>query len=232
MMNNFYASNISGSIATLSESDSNHLRVLRIKEGEEVIIVDGVGNQYLGELAKLHKKASQVNIKETIKRVEQPPLLDIAIAPTKSNDRYEWFLEKATEIGVRNIYPFVSFHSERKVIKRERMQKVVLSAMKQSLRLWLPRLQPIVSFKGLIDQCEASTFEAKFIAHLKTDQHHFKDCANPDRSTLILIGPEGGFSDEEISMAESKNFESVTFGGYRLRTETAGVVAATIFNNL
>lgn len=229
-MNQFYSDNIDDSIAILSESESQHLRVLRIKEGDDLVVVDGVGNQYRGELSKLHKKASEVVIQETIHQVDQPPLLDIAIAPTKSNDRYEWFLEKATEIGVRNIYPFISYHSERKVIKAERMEKVVLSAMKQSLRLWLPKLQPIVSFKGLIDQFRSSD-DAKYMAHLKTDQHHLKDQVKPNHPTLILIGPEGGFSDEEISLAESANFESVTLGSARLRTETAGVVAAAIFNN-
>ena len=229
-MNQFYSSNITDSIAVLSESESQHLRVLRIKEGEQLVIVDGVGNQYLGELSKFHKKASEVLIQETIKQIDHPPSLDIAIAPTKSNDRYEWFLEKATEIGVRNIYPFISYHSERKVIKGERMEKVILSAMKQSLRLWLPQLKPMVSFKGLIDQCKTSD-DAKYMAHLKTDQRHFKDQVKPNQPALILIGPEGGFSDVEIAMAESANFESVTLGASRLRTETAGVVAATIFNN-
>ena len=229
-MNQFYASIIDDSKAILSESECQHLRVLRIKEGDELIIVDGIGNQYQGQLTKLHKKASEVNLVETIKRVDQPPMFDIAIAPTKSNDRYEWFLEKATEIGVRNIYPFVSYHSERKVIKPERMEKVILSAMKQSLRLWLPKLQPIMPYKALIEKLELSDTN-KFIAHLKSDQYHFKDQIHMDHSALILIGPEGGFSEEEISLAESAHFQSVTLGASRLRTETAGIVAATIYSN-
>lgn len=227
-MNQFYSNNITDDIATLSESESQHLRVLRLKVGDEVRVVDGQGQQYHGVLSKLHKKASEVTISDVIRRDADRPMIDIAIAPTKSNDRYEWFLEKATEIGVRSVHPFTSYHSERKVIKADRMEKIILSAMKQSLRLWLPQLHPLQSLNQVI---ETATHEVKYIAHLKTDQHHLKDVADSTKSTLILIGPEGGFSDEEIALAESAGFQSITLGSSRLRTETAGVVASSIFAN-
>jgi len=203
-MNQFYSNQISDSLVVLSESESQHLRVLRIKEGDKVRVVDGQGKQYQGVLSKLHKKASVVTISDVVLHSADRPMIDIAIAPTKSNDRFEWFLEKATEIGVRNIYPFTSYHSERKVIKGERMQKVILSAMKQSLRLWLPRLHGLQTLGKVIQQADN---QYKYIAHLKTDQHHFKDVVDSSKS------------------------KSVTFGSVRLRTETAGVVACSIFAN-
>lgn len=227
-MNQFFAAEIVDNVARLSEDEYQHLRVLRMQEGDTLILVDGRGKQYEATLTKLHKKSSEAQIERVVKERSDRPLFDIAIAPTKSNDRIEWFIEKATEVGIGHIYPFISFHSERKVIKPERWQKIARSAMKQSLRFWQPEIHPLQSVETLFQS--ALPHSDLFIAHLKTNQHHLKDVIRTSQRTLVVIGPEGGFSDKEIELAEQHGFQSVTLGPVRYRTETAGVVATTVFN--
>jgi 16S rRNA (uracil1498-N3)-methyltransferase len=154
--------------------------------------------------------------------------LHIAIAPTKNIDRFEWFLEKATEIGIDEITPLLTSHSERKTINAERLEKILVSAMKQSLKAYLPQLHELTTFKELIINNKT---ENKFIAYCDEIQKiHLKDLATKGNNTLILIGPEGDFSPEEIKLAIENGFKVVSLGESRLRTETAGIVACHIVN--
>jgi len=147
----------------------------------------------------------------------------LAVAPTKMNDRYEWFLEKATEIGIDSITPIICDHSERKVIKTERFDKILQSAMKQSLSYYLPTLHPLISFKEFIKQ---DFSDQLFIAHCEdTERKSLKQALQPKQDVIILIGPEGDFSTKEIELAIAKSFSPVTLGNTRLRTETAAIVA-------
>jgi 16S rRNA (uracil1498-N3)-methyltransferase len=156
--------------------------------------------------------------------------LHLAVAPTKNTDRFEWFLEKATEIGVDEITPILCEHSERKVIKDDRLEKVVISAMKQSLKAYLPKLNPLTPLKDLLN----AEFEGKkFIAHCyDLDKRELKNELTESSSHLVLIGPEGDFSEEEIQLAITQQFIPVSLGESRLRTETAGVVACHTVNLL
>lgn len=150
----------------------------------------------------------------------------MAVAPTKLNDRFEWFLEKATEIGVHEITPIICERSERKVIKRERMQKVIQSAMKQSLQTYLPKLNQAISFKEYMDRSREGLL---FIAHCEDEEKmELKRRAAPDKDVTILIGPEGDFSHSEIQLAYEKGFLPISMGKNRLRTETAAIVACTM----
>lgn len=229
-MNQFYTVDIDGHVGLLSEMERQHLKVLRKQEGDELRIVDGKGKAYLGRIEQIRKRDALVNIVKVIRETSARPLIDIGIAPTKSNDRFEWFLEKSTEIGVGNIYPFHSFHSERKVINKARLDKIILSAMKQSLRLWMPVLHKIQTFDKLIHSESFEQYD-KFIPNTRSKHEHLKDKIRSNHKTLVLIGPEGGFSTKELDMAIAANFNSVTLGKARLRTETAGIVACSIFSN-
>lgn len=149
--------------------------------------------------------------------------LHLVVAPTKMNDRYEWFLEKATEIGVQEITPIICDRSERKVINMERFEKILLSAIKQSNALYLPKLNPAISFKEFVKNKNTGL---QLIAHCEeTDKKTLKSVLQPDTDITVLIGPEGDFSDKEITLALAQNYIPVTLGNTRLRTETAAVVA-------
>ena len=154
-----------------------------------------------------------------------------AVAPTKMNERYEWFLEKATEIGIQEITPIICEHSERKVIKTDRFQKIIESAMKQSLHYYLPKLNEPISLKELLKK---EIDGQKFIAHCEeTDKESLKNELKPNEDVTILIGPEGDFSVKEIQLAIENNFIPVSLGNTRLRTETASIVAchSVVFKN-
>jgi len=164
----------------------------------------------------------------TIKSANEKPKpwnyhLHVAIAPTKNIDRFEWFLEKATEIGIDEITPLLCERSERKILKAERLEKIIESAMKQSLKFHLPKLNPLIKFSDFINQDFDSDL---YIAHCEeTDKKTLKSMLVPNKNTTILIGPEGDFSTVEIEKAMQQNFVSITLGETRLRTETAGLVA-------
>ncbi|PCJ25813.1 MAG: 16S rRNA (uracil(1498)-N(3))-methyltransferase [Flavobacteriales bacterium] len=214
---------------TLSESESKHaVRVLRLKNSDTITLIDGKGTFYNTIIVNDNPKKCEVSITNTNKESTLKPTLHIAIAPTKNNDRTEWFVEKCTEIGINQITPMLCKHSERKKIKLERYVKTAVSAMKQSLKATLPILCELTKFSDVVNQ---SFQEKKYIAHCYNEkQKHFKDILQKRENSLILIGPEGDFSQEEIALAIEKGFEPITFGASRLRTETAGVVACTIFN--
>ncbi|MDD2307540.1 MAG: 16S rRNA (uracil(1498)-N(3))-methyltransferase [Prolixibacteraceae bacterium] len=231
-MHIFYTPELSGNTYTLDETESKHcIRVLRLEKGDEITLVDGRGGWFTAEIADPNPKRCAVNvIKSELNFGQRNFQVQVAIAPTKNIERIEWFLEKATEIGIDRVTPLLCRYSERKEIKSERLEKVMVSAMKQSLKAYLPQLDELTKFNDFISQPFTGQ---KFIAHCE-EQHRelLKNAIKLDGNYLILIGPEGDFSSEEIRMAIDAGFVPVSLGDSRLRTETAGVVACHTFNLL
>jgi 16S rRNA (uracil1498-N3)-methyltransferase len=220
----FYAPDMAAN-PQLPETEAQHcLKVLRMKTGDTVHLTDGKGNFYKAEIADAHPKHCDLRILETL---PQPPLwkgkIEIALAPTKNMERIEWFAEKATEIGIDKISFLQCRYSERKDIKTERINKILISAMKQSVKARLPELEEITDFKKFIKQ----EFDGqKFIAHCYPgDKKLLSQAYHRTGNVLILIGPEGDFSEEEVALAEAQGFVSITLGESRLRTETAALAA-------
>jgi len=209
---------------TFSKEESKHIvKVLRKKEQDILFVTNGKGQIFKCEVSLANDKKCLVSILETTTQNPTKYNLHLAVAPTKMNDRYEWFLEKATEIGIAEITPIICDHSERKVIKTDRFEKIIQSATKQSLSAYKPVLNEAISFKNFIASKISST---KFIAHCEeTDKKSLKKELKPNKDYLILIGPEGDFSQKEIDLALQNNFIPVTLGETRLRTETAAIVA-------
>ncbi len=226
----FYAPDITLPRYTLCEEESKHcVRVLRLSAGDELHLTDGRGNLYRCRVADPDPKRCCVEVVETSAEYEKMPYgITLAVAPTKNIERFEWFLEKATEVGVTRIVPVECDHSERRIIKYDRELRVVTAAVKQSLKAYHPVLDPMTPLRDLT----AAPFEGrKFIAHCDDNAEKRKYLASEIRKNeniLILIGPEGDFSPEEINFALENGFEPVTLGRQRLRTETAAVVAATM----
>jgi len=231
-MHIFYTPDISGKTYTLDETESKHcIRVLRLSKGDEITLVDGRGGFFTAEIADPNPKRCAVNVvKSELNFGLRKFQVQVAIAPTKNIERLEWFLEKVTEIGIDRVTPLLCRHSERKEIKNDRLEKVMVSAMKQSLKAYLPKLVELTKFNEFIKQ----PFEGqKFIAHCE-EQHRelLKNVMELSKNYLILIGPEGDFSPEEIELAIAFGFLPVSLGDSRLRTETAGVVACHTLNLL
>jgi len=219
----FFDSNISqeNEFFTVSEEESKHIcKVLRMQVGDKIALLNGKGFYFETEIIEAHPKKCRLKILNTKHEDKKPYELHIAIAPTKLNDRMEWFLEKATEIGVTEITFLLTQKSERKDVKMERFEKILISAMKQSKRLFLPTLNPMIKLEkfiethpnGLIAHCEDGK-KSTIPMHLKTS------------SCPILIGPEGDFTSSEIEFALKNGFTPVMLGETRLRTETAGIYA-------
>ena len=204
--------------------ESKHIvKVLRKSVGDDLHITNGKGWLFIAEITLADIKNCIATITSKTFKPERKYNVHIAVAPTKMNDRYEWFLEKATEIGIDTITPIICDHSERKVIKIDRFEKILQSAMKQSLHYYMPKLNNAISFKEFIKQ---EFTGQKFIAHCEeTDKKSFKKELQPNEDVLILIGPEGDFSVKEIAQALQNGFIPVTLGETRLRTETAAIVA-------
>ncbi len=215
----------------LSQEESYHAaQVLRMRIGDIIHLTDGLGHLFKGELINVDSKKSLVRLTEEIPQKSATSNLHIAIAPTKNIDRFEWFLEKATEMGVTEITPLLCRYSERKEIKPERLNKVIVSAAKQSHHFKFPLLNPLVKFEDFI---KSTSNENKFIAHCESsDKSDFGKSIVHEKSALLLIGPEGDFSEHEIQLAISNNYSPVSLGESRLRTETAGVYACAVFNAL
>ncbi len=229
-MHIFYTPDLSGQFYTLNEDESKHcVRVLRLTEGDRIVLVDGKGGFHDAQISEAHPKRCAVSLTHSINEYGKKPFhLHVAIAPTKNIDRFEWFLEKATEIGIHEITPLRCFNSERKEIKADRLKKIMVSAMKQSLKAYLPLLHPMTAFHEFVQQKNDND---KFIAHCEEQEKtHLKNLVLPQRNVVVLIGPEGDFSSEEIKMALQNDYRPVSLGESRLRTETAGVVATHIVN--
>lgn len=206
------------------KEESKHIvKVLRKKEGDILFVTNGLGFIFKTEIALASDSKCKVKIVSFEKQKSPNFKLHLAVAPTKMNERYEWFLEKATEIGIAEITPVFCEHSERKVIKRDRFDKIILSAMKQSNQAYLPKLNEAISYKEFVKQ---NFIGQKFIAHCEeTDRKSLKNALQLNTDVTILIGPEGDFSVKEIQMALENQYIPVTLGGTRLRTETAAIVA-------
>ena len=205
--------------------ESKHIiKVLRRKTGDQLQITNGKGDFFEAVITDEHLKKCTVSIVKVTRTIPRKYWLHMAVAPTKTNDRFEWFLEKATEIGVNEITPIICERSERKTVKTERLKKVVQAAMKQSFQSYLPKVNEPISLKEFLELPKEGLL---FVAHCEEDQEKYelKRRVAPDKPVTILIGPEGDFSSKEIKQASTKGFLSISMGRNRLRTETAGIVA-------
>lgn len=229
----FFSQNISDNLITLDEEESKHCtKVLRKKVGDSIEVVDGNGNYYKAIIAEDNFKSVTASIQATIKnwKVNNYKVL-IAMALSKNPDRFEWFCEKVTEIGVDEIFPVVTERTEKRQFKPERIQKIMLSAMKQSGKALLPKLHDVVTFSELMQQAENYNNYQKFIGWCETgEEKHLKHLYEKGCNAFVLIGPEGDFTHEEVQNAVAKHFQPVSLGNSRLRMETAGVVACHIVN--
>ena len=230
----FYNPNINGTDSTFvfDKEESKHIiKVLRKKESDILHVTNGLGFLFTTEITIASDTKCTVKINSFEKQKTPKFNLHLAVAPTKMNERYEWFLEKATEIGIQEITPIICEHSERKVIKTDRFQKILESAMKQSLHYYLPKLNEPISFKDFVKQKHSGQL---FIAHCEeTDKKSLKNELKSNEDITILIGPEGDFSVKEIQLAIDNKFIPVSLGATRLRTETAALVAchSVVFYN-
>ncbi|MEO5649370.1 MAG: RsmE family RNA methyltransferase [Ginsengibacter sp.] len=213
---------------TLSENSSRHIaQVLRMKEGELVQLTNGNGYTLTAEIIVSHKKNTEVKISEKTFIPRRKPKVTVAISFIKNAGRFEWFLEKATEMGISEIIPLLCKRTEKAHFREERMQTILVSAMLQSRQAWLPELTAPVTIMELIKN---KSYEQKFIAHcLEEEKTELKNLtADASSSKIILIGPEGDFTKEEIEAALQQDYQPVSLGDTRLRTETAGLVAAVL----
>lgn len=210
---------------TFDKDESRHIvKVLRKKEGDTIFITNGAGLLFTSVVELANDKKCVVKIVNI--EVHKKPwnyYLHIAIAPTKLNDRFEWFLEKATEIGIDEITPLICDHSERKIVKYDRMEKIIHSAAKQSLKYHFPKLNETTTFNNFITDNNKGTL---LIAHCEDSlKQNLKTIVKPQNQITILIGPEGDFSSKEILQSLQHNYIPVSLGASRLRTETAGIIA-------
>ena len=222
----YYTPDISGTIYTLNKEESRHCtKVMRMNCGDIIHLSDGRGNLYKARIIDTNSQACSVEVESVEENYESRNYrLEIALAPTKNSDRTEWFLEKATEIGLDRFIPLECEHSERKNINIDRCNRVVISALKQSIKAYIPQIDSITKFSELVKQ----PFDGdKFIAHCQEseDKILLRDACTRERNTLILIGPEGDFSAAEIALAHQYGFRDISLGTARLRTETAGLAA-------
>jgi 16S rRNA (uracil1498-N3)-methyltransferase len=228
-MHLFYTPDIATTLELPQDEAAHAIRVLRLAEGSEVMLTDGKGSFYRAEIDMISGKRCYVRIVETI---TPDPLwrghLHLAMAPTKNMDRIEWFAEKATEIGFDELTFLDCRFSERRVVKTERVEKILVSAMKQSLKPTLPMLNGMTPFDKFVSQ----PFEGqKFIAHCyEGAKEALLQALQPGENALVLIGPEGDFSPEEVQKAMTYGFRPITLGRSRLRTETAALVAVHMMN--
>ena len=221
----FYAEQIEMPNFTFDESESKHIaKVLRLKVGGKLMLTDGKGFFYESEISEVSKKTCSVKILRKEQQVKHNYYLHVAISPTKNNDRFEWFLEKATEIGIDEITPLLTKNSERTKIKIERFQKVIESAMKQSHKAYHPILNNLTTFGDFVNQ--DLNYDKKMMAHCyDANKFSLKKSVEEKQRILIMIGPEGDFTLEEVELATKKGISPLSLGTYRLRTETAGIAS-------
>jgi 16S rRNA (uracil1498-N3)-methyltransferase len=223
----YYSNQQRGNQLMLDEDESHHcLKVIRHKQGDEIMVTDGIGKLFRTKITGEQKRQVTLEILE-ITREELSPAVktQLIISPLKNNDRLEWFLEKSTEIGITEIVPVVCTRTEKDKIKLERLRRILVSAMKQSLQLWLPVMTEPIKFSSLIVRKDLFQ-EQRFICHCHSKLPHLKTNYQPGKNVSVLIGPEGDFTVEEINLAEENGFMAAGLGTSRLRTETAGIVAA------
>ncbi|TYP74195.1 16S rRNA (uracil(1498)-N(3))-methyltransferase [Aquimarina intermedia] len=222
----FYSTDLTEQASTysFSKEESKHIhKVLRKSEGDRLHVTNGKGLLCKGIITFANAQRCDILIEETHLTPPKPYRLHMVVAPVKMNDRFEWFLEKATEIGVDEITPILCDHSERKVIKPERYEKILQSAMKQSQQTFLPKLNGLIPFSEFLTQEQKGIL---CIAHCEDGQkQNLKTLVVPKQEITILIGPEGDFSPDEIQKALNYKFQPITLGATRLRTETAAIAA-------
>lgn len=226
----FYTPGINSNEYTLDEQESKHcIKVLRMQTGDKLNLIDGKGNLYFAEITQANFRACQLRVYEVNSEFEKRNYrLHIAIAPTKNIERFEWFLEKATEIGIDEITPIISEKSERKQINAERLERIIISAMKQSIKAYKPKLNEEISFKNFLAQDSGTN---RYIAHcIDSEKQALQNLYQKNTDAIILIGPEGDFSPQEVKTAIEKGYAPISLGNSRLRTETAGVVACHTVN--
>jgi len=229
----FFLPAISGKKFSLPENEAKHcVKVLRLNAYDTIWITSGDGTLFEAEITKIEAREVVVEIRKELNEFEKRGYyIHIAIAPTKNIDRFEWFIEKATEIGIDEITPLISDHSERRNIRNDRIEKVIIASMKQSLKAYKPQLNPLVKFGQFLENLNFKG--EKYIATcLDTTKENINQLYKSGKDALILIGPEGDFSVEEIKMADRKGFRRISLGRSRLRTETAGVTACYAINLL
>ena len=229
----FYVPNFQIDEPYLGQDESNHaVKVLRLKVGAKISLTDGLGKLYEAEIAEAHYKKTKLYINNiTTPEPARPVYVHLVVAPTKSPERMEWLVEKAIEIGVEEISFIICEHSEKKQLNIDRIQRVAVSAMKQSLRLYMPKINPALSFGEFMRIPFAQTH--KFIAYLpEKPPPLLASRIKPHSSYCLLIGPEGDFATKEINWAMANEFQPVSLGKSRLRTETAGIVGVHTFNLL
>ena len=229
-MHLFYESDFLTNGNILSPDESKHcVRVLRHKQGDTISVMNGKGAVCTAAITEADPRKCVLRISETKITQPRPFSIHLAVAPTKNIDRFEWFLEKATEIGIDEITPILCEHSERKVIKTERLEKVIVAAAKQSLKAFMPKLNEAISLKDFLSLPNKPA--SCFIAHCEdTPKELLKTSYKPNSDAMILIGPEGDFSGEEIQMAQEKGCFAISLGKERLRTETAALMACATIN--
>ena len=227
-MNLFYSNfNNSDSDIILDKIDSKHLsKSLRKKVGDIIRITNGNGLEIKGKIIRLGKNI-KVNVINRVKHKKKDLLIHIAISPLKNQSRFEWFVEKSTEIGISEITPLITKFSEKKKVNVSRLNKIVISSMKQSNQFYLPKVNQITSF----DEFLKLNKDYKLIAHLKNNNRFNKKSIGNKDKIVVMIGPEGGFSKEEILKANKEKIKEISFGKNRFRSETAGVFAVSIINN-
>jgi len=229
----FYNSeiNINDDDLIMSDSEHYHLtKVLRKKIDDKIYLTNGNGYLFEAIINNVNTKSTQLKIINSNKKSAMEYGLHIGIAPTKKIDRFEWFLEKAIEIGVSSITPLICKYNERKSLNYTRLNKIAVSAMKQSLQTYLPKIEPIASIKEFI---ESNQYKQKYIAHCKNSKKvYLSKIIKRKANSSIIIGPEGGFTDDEISLAINYNFIPISLGNNRLRTETAGTVCCQTFSDV
>lgn len=230
-MNLFFSKNIGGEVILLDSEQSRHLAsVLRCRVGDAVMVTDGSGVMCWGEVLAADVKAAAINVARRENEYEKRPYrLVLGVAPTKNIDRYEWFLEKATEIGIDVVVPILCKHSERKVVRKDRCEKIIVSAVKQSMKAYMPQVSEMVPFEQFLKSLPDGG--GRFIAHCDDadEKVELNDVVDFGGYNVVLIGPEGDFSDEEVTMSKKYGFKSVGLGTARLRTETAALYAVTLF---
>lgn len=231
----FYCSSITpGAMATLDAEESRHaVRVMRKRAGDEIEVTDGRGNLFRCTIEDADDRACVIEAKSPLTTRHASPTLHLAVAPTKNPSRMEWLVEKAVEVGVGEITLLQCDHSERTFLKTDRLERVALSAMKQSLHIFLPKINPTVKLRDWLDLSLTTHHSSlKLIAHCEADKPRMPlaDAIEAGRDAVVLIGPEGDFSEEEITLALETGFVPVSLGPSRLRTETAAVYAACAFS--
>ena len=228
----FYSDNISKDIIILSDEEAKHaLKVLRKNQGDKIFVVDGKGSLYETALESDNINKCRLKILDEHKKFEKPNhYIHIAIAPPKSHDRIEWFVEKSVEIGIQEI-SFINTHrTERNNIKLNRIKKRAISSMKQSLQAYLPKINDMINFQDLINNCNNLD---KYVGYLRAENVKFlSHVAKLENNYCVLIGPEGDFTSEEIDGALELGFQCISLGKARLRTETAGIAACHVLNIL